>query len=153
MEVKDKMPNIRDVRTLQEKWARKAAQAAPDYEQGVSQPLTDWQQATTAAREAWAQGVQQAVQRNAFAAGVQRAGTQKWQQGALRKGARRFAEGVQVAQELGAWQQGFEPFAQVIQNTNLPPRGPKGDPRNIERVAAMARALREAKLRRTGGGR
>jgi len=147
------MPNIRDIRTLQEKWARKAAQASPDYEAGVAQPLTDWQQATQAARESWAAGVQQAIQRNAFAAGVQRAGTQKWQQGALEKGARRFTEGVQVAQQHNAWQAGFEPYANVIQGVQLPQRGPKGDPRNIERVAAMARALREAKLRRTGGGR
>jgi len=147
------MPNIRDVRVLQEKWARKASQASPDYETGVANPLTDWQQATIAAREAWAQGVQQAMQRNAFATGVARAGTQKWQQNALRKGARRYSEGVTVAAEQNTWLQGFEPYAQVIQNTQLPPRGPKGDPRNIERVAVMARALREAKLRRTGGGR
>ncbi len=147
------MPAIRDTRQLQEKWARKAQQATPDYESGVRQPKTDWQQAAEAARDAWAQGVQQAVQRNAFASGVRRVGTQKWQSGAVEKGARRYGEGVNVAAQQNAWQQGFEPFAQVIQGTTLPPRGPKGDPRNIERVATMARALREAKVRRTGGGR
>lgn len=147
------MPAIRDVRQLQEKWARRASQAGVDYEAGVQNPTTDWQQATEAAREAWAQGVQAAIQRNAFAAGVRRTGTQGWQRAAVQKGARRFAEGVQVAAQDNAWAQGFEPYAQVIQATQLPPRGPKGDPRNIERVAAMARALREAKLRRTGGGR
>lgn len=147
------MPNIRDVRILQEKWARKAQQASPDYEFGVQNPTVDWQQAAAQAREAWAAGVQAAIQRNAFATGVQRAGTQKWQQNALRKGTRRFAEGVQVAAEENAWQQGFDPYAQVIQRTQLPPRGPKGDPRNIERVAAMARALRAEKERRSGGGR
>jgi len=147
------MPNIRDLRTLQEKWARRAQQAQVDYEAGVQNPTVDWQQAAAAAREAWAAGVQQAIQRNAWATGVQRAGTQKWQQGALQKGARRFGEGVAVAAQQNAWQQGFEPYAQVIQNTQLPPRGPKGDPRNIERVRVMATNLREAKLRRTGAGR
>lgn len=147
------MPNIRDIRTLQDKWVRRAQQASPDYEDGVRNPATDWQQATVAAREAWAAGVQAAAQRNAFATGVARAGTQKWQQNAIRKGARRFGEGVQVAAEENAWQQGFEPYHRVIQSVQLPPRGPKGDPRNIERVSAMARALRQEKERRSGGGR
>jgi hypothetical protein len=34
----------------------------------------------------------------------------------------------------------------VIANTVLPPRGPKGDPRNLDRVKAITTALRAKKL-------
>jgi hypothetical protein len=39
---------------------------------------------------------------------------------------------------------------QVIESIQLPPRGPKGDPRNIERVRVIAQALRARKLAAVG---
>ena len=61
----------------------------------------------------------------------------------MEKGPARFAQGVQIAQP--AYQEGVAKYLQVISATALPPRGPKGDPRNLQRVSVLATALRKAK--------
>lgn len=127
------------------KWARVTPQRTEDYKQGIQNPRQSWQQATLAAEANQAAGVQQAITEKRFAKGVQKAGDSAWQQGALNKGTTRFGEGVQLAQEK--YQSGFAPYAQVIESTTLPPRFAKGDPRNVERVRAMALALRNKKVR------
>ncbi|MEM4019798.1 MAG: hypothetical protein QXG57_06190 [Thermofilaceae archaeon] len=145
------MPRTRDIGHLAEKWVRRASQATQDYQFGVQNPTTDWQQATLQAANAWQQGVQQAIQERRWEGGVRATPTQKWQRAAIEKGAQRFAQGVQVARD--EWAQAWEPFRQVIESVQLPPRGPKGDPNNIQRVARIAQALHEAKRRRLGAGR
>jgi hypothetical protein len=84
-----------------------------------------------------------ALARDAFAKGVARAGDAKWSQAAQGKGAERFGPGA--AAGVNDYQQGVQKYTQVIESTQLPPRGPKGDPRNIERVRVLAAALRKAK--------
>jgi len=127
------------------KWARVTPQRTDDYQQGVQNPRVPWAQATLAAADNQAKGVQEAIQDKRFQKGVTKAGDQAWQQGALEKGVVRFGQGVQVAESK--YQQNFAPFVQVIESTQLPPRYPKGDPRNIERVKAIAQALRNKKVK------
>jgi hypothetical protein len=81
---------------------------------------------------------------DSFAKGVTKAGTDKWKSKALQKGPGRFAEGVMVAGP--DYEAGFAPYRDEIERTTLPPRFPKGDPRNISRVATIAAALRKKKL-------
>lgn len=137
------MPKVKS--NYASKWARVTPQRTEDYQQGVQNPKQSWQQATLAAEANQAAGVQQAIQDKRFAKGVQKAGDTTWQQGALQKGVTRFGEGVQVSEQKYA--SGFAPFAQVIESTQLPPKYPKGDPRNIERVKAIASALRNKKVK------
>ena len=75
-------------------------------------------------------------------------GTDKWKKMASTKGPSRFAEGVMVAKP--DYEKGFAPFAEEIAKTELPPRGPKGDPANIQRVAAIAAALHKKKMELLG---
>jgi hypothetical protein len=137
------MPKVKDSARSAAKWAEKSAAATGDYEAGVANPKADWKQATAAASENYKQGVTKAAAENRFQNGVNKAGTEKWQRGAQQKGARRFAEGVAVAQP--DYEEGFAPYRDVIERTTLPPRKPKGDPSNIQRVSAMAAALSAAK--------
>ena len=102
-------------------------------------------EATTKAAGNQAAGIQEAIREKRFEKGVAKAGDQTWQQGALTKGVARFGEGVQLAQQKYA--ANFAPYAQVIESTSLPPRYPKGDPRNIERVKVIATALRNKKVK------
>lgn len=139
------MPPIKDINAISEKWARVTPGREQDYRAGVGDPNVNWQQNTAAAASTYAEGVQAAITGNRFGRGVAAAGNEKWRRKATEVGAGRWGPGVRSAQ--GDFQAGFAPFAQVIQNTNLPPRAPAGDPRNIERVATMARALSEAKRR------
>ena len=138
------MPAVKSVAESSDKWVRRAGQAAPDYQRGVQNPRTSWAEATVAAKDAQAAGVQAALANGSFEKGVSAAGNGKWQRKAASVGAQRFGPGVAAAKS--DYETGFGPYAQVIQGVTLPPRGAKGDPRNYERVTAIGNALHEAKL-------
>ena len=130
------------------KWARRAGNAGPEYEDGIRNPRKSWAQETKAAETAYEQGVQAAISAKRFGKGVDKAGDDKWSKNAIEKGPQRFQQGVSLAQP--AYEAGFAPFRDVIANTTLPPRGPKGDPKNIQRVAVLAKNLHDAKIQRAG---
>jgi len=138
------MPDIKSSSAIAEKWSRVTPQRTADYEQGVKNPRTSWKDATKAAAQAQAEGVQKAIAEKRFEKGVDKAGDEAWQRGATEKGAMRWGPGVQIAGE--AYAEGFQPFADTIKSTKLPPRYPKGDPRNLERTKAMAAALHAKKV-------
>ncbi|MCK4626063.1 MAG: hypothetical protein KAV00_12175 [Phycisphaerae bacterium] len=143
------MPEIKSMDRIKDAWKRRSAASTPDYTAGIQNPRKDWASETVAAEENYNAGVQAAVARGAFGKGVADAGTDKWKRNALSKGVQRWASGIALAEN--AYVAGFTPYAQVIANTTLPPRGPKGDPKNIERVRVMADALHQEKVRRTTG--
>lgn len=136
--------NIKDSSEIAKKWARVTPQRSEDYSTGVKNPTKDWGASTLAAADSQAKGVQQAITEKRFEKGVSKAGTAKWQAKSATKGVDRWGPGVQVAQP--DYEAGFAPYAQRIASTNLPPRYPKGDPRNLERVAVVAKALRAQKV-------
>lgn len=137
------MPAIKPSTAIAGKWARVTPQRTEDYRVGVESPRVDWATSTASAETTWRDAVTAAAGRQAFSQGVRAAGTAKWQRKALEKGPARFAEGVALAE--ADYEAGFAPYRDVIERTTLPPRGPKGDPRNIERVRVMANALRQRK--------
>jgi len=133
------MAEIKDVGRIASKWARVAPQRTQDYTEGVSQPRRDWAASAAAAQETHAAAMQKAATNKSYSRGVRAAGTAKWQQRALAKGPNRYAEGVGIAE--ADYRAGFAPYAEVIQRTTLPPRYPKGDPRNLDRIKVIATAL------------
>jgi len=137
------MANVRDPRSSAEKWARVTQGRTQDYQTGIQNPRAPWAASAAAAEDRYKAGVTEAAAQGRFGKGVKAAGDAAWQAGALNKGPARFAEGVAIGQP--AYEQGFAPFADVIRSVNLPPRGPKGDPRNLARVAAITTALRQRK--------
>lgn len=130
------------------KWARVTAGRTSEYTQGVASPRVSWAAATQAAAASYKAGVEAAIAGNRFANGVRLAGDQSWQQNTMEKGPARFAEGVALAQP--AYEIGFQPYAQVIESTNLPPRFPRGDARNMKRVEAIAMALNKRRISSKG---
>lgn len=130
------------------KWADRAASAQPFYAEGVQTTTADWAALSEAAAGNYQAGVQAAIGRQGFQKGVRKAGTQKWRRKSADVGAPRFAQGVTVAEP--DFSAGFQPFLELIGRTDLPPRGPAGDERNFQRVAAIGRALHQMKI---GGGR
>lgn len=135
---------IKSADAAAKKYATRGAAAGQDYANGVANPRQDWAQATSASAQTWGAGVQQAMSNGSFAKGVNAAGTAKWQRKATGVGVTRYGPGVQAAQ--ADYQNGVAPYLQVLANLNLPPRNPKGDPGNIQRVAMIAQALRTKKL-------
>lgn len=129
---------------IAKKWAAVAQTRAGDYADGIKSPRVDWQEATLAAAENYTAGVQAAIAAGQFVKGVARAGSAKWQAMAVAKGPARWTSGIQIAQPF--YSSGFRPYHEALGALTLPPRYPRRDPRNLERVRAIAEALAALKL-------
>lgn len=137
------MAEIKPASRIKEKWTRVTPMRTEDYKIGVQSPRRDWEKTAVAAKESHKAAMATAAAQDSFAKGVARAGSAKWQQRALAKGPGRFAEGVMVGGD--DYEKGFAPYRDEIEKTVLPPRFPKRDPRNLQRVAAIATALGKKK--------
>lgn len=144
------MTAIKSTSASSDKWVRRSSVAGPDYQSGINNPRRDWAEAASAANDNYRQAVTQAAQQGRFAQGVKNAGSDRWRDRSLAKGPSRFSEGVSLAQD--DWERGFAPYAETISRLNLPARGPKGSPQNLQRVQAVSQALRQ-QFERTLGGR
>lgn len=138
------MAEIKSLSQSAAKWKRRAGSAGQEYEEGVRNTTKSWANNTAAAEKSYEQGVTAAIGRKAFGAGVKAAGDDKWRENAIEKGPQRFTQGVSLAEQN--YEKGFGPYRETIANTQLPARGPKGDPNNIQRVAKIATALHNKKL-------
>jgi len=133
------MAEIKSITRIREKWTRVTPMRADDYKIGIQSPRRDWEKAAVAAGETYKAGVTSAAALGAYPKGVIKAGSPKWQGRALQKGPGRFSEGVMIGGD--DYEKGFSPFRDEIEKTVLPPRFPRRDPRNINRVATIAAAL------------
>ena len=141
-----KVPSMAEIKSLDrvaKKWTEVTPQRANEYADGVKNPKKSWAQATSDAADSYSEGVQAAIANDSFSKGVSEAGDAKWRDGAVNKGTRRWPEGVRLGGD--AYRQGFGPYHSAIQGVTLPPRGPKGDPRNYDRVRAIGETLHEMK--------
>lgn len=142
------MAAIRAVEQIAKKWAEVTPGRAAQYDEGVKNPVRDYATNAVAANDAWKGGVNAAVAGDRFRRGVQKVGTQKWQERASKLGTQRYGPGVQVAQN--DYQTGFAPYREAIAGAVLPPRGPRRAPQNLQRVQAIVTAIsvrKEALLR------
>lgn len=128
------------------KWARRAASAAGEYEEGVRSTSRSWAGAAAAAENNYKAGVTTAANAGRFGKGVTKAGDAKWKRGAMEKGPARYSQGVGVAE--GDYSGAVGPYLEVIGRTDLPARGPVGSEGNYQRSAALGKALRQAKVGR-----
>lgn len=137
------MASVKPLSSIADKWNRRASSAGQEYSDGIASPRRPWAASTKAAEAIYEQGVQAAIARKAFGKGVDRAGDAKWKERSESLGSGRFASGVSVSQDEYA--KGFARYHQVLSSLTLPPRNTKGSPSNLQRVAAVATALRNAK--------
>lgn len=138
--------NVPPVNAVASKWARRAASAGTEYENGVTGSGARWAAASSAAEKNYQAGVTQAAASGRFGKGVQKAGAAKYERGAREKGPARFAQGVSVAEP--DYSAAVQPYLTAIGSVDLPPRGPAGSEGNYARVAAIGKALRQLKLGR-----
>jgi len=140
------MPKIRSIAEIAAKWGDVTPRREAYYRHGIESPKKVWVEEASAASDAWREGVTAAAAEDRFGKGVAAVGQEKWKKGALEKGVKmgRWREGVAIAKDEYA--KGFAPYRDVIEAITLPPRGPKGDPRNIERVSIVTAALHAKKL-------
>lgn len=134
---------IKPIDQIVKKWQMRAGAAGSDYVTGIQNPRRPQASSAAAAAQSWATGVQQAVANGTYAKNVV-AASDKYLRNATGKGAQRYPTGITAA--AGDFQSGLTPYLTVLSNLQLPPRLPKGDPGNIQRVAAVGAALRAAKV-------
>jgi len=137
------MPKIRSASDIANKWKRVTPGRTEDYRLGVESPKKDWEDETVRAEGTYKEAVIKAANEGRFGKGVKEAGTSKWKEGALLKGTLRWGPGIEMGKDN--YEKGFAPYRDVIEKVVLPKRYPKGDPRNLERVKAIANALHKAK--------
>lgn len=138
------MAEIKSMSQIRDKWTRVTPGRTEDYKLGVQNPKRDWQAETEASKDNWKAGIDAAHAKDLFGKGVAKAGTKKWQEKALKKGPGRFAEGVYMAG--GDYEKGFAPYREAIARTDLGPKFPRRDPRNLDRVKRIVNALVAEKL-------
>ena len=127
-----------------EKWSRVTPARQEDYKLGVTNPRRDWATEAGAAAGNYKLGVDAAHAKGLYSKGIAKTGTAKWKEKALMKGPGRFAEGVFQGQQ--DYEKGIAPYLETIKSTELPPRFPRRDPRNIDRVKKIAEALANKKM-------
>ena len=126
------------------KWTRKAAASTPDYISGVDTPRIPWSTAAKASEENYKLAVVAAAGAGKFGKGITKAGDQAWQEGCQKLGKDRWAPGIASSQaKFGA---GIAGVLATIGSLTLPPRGVKGNPANLNRVAIIANALHAKKI-------
>jgi len=130
---------IKSADDIAAKWARVAPGRQADFKTGVTDTAVDWAKPTAAAADSYVAGVTDAIQRGGFAKGVEKAGTDKWRRKVSDVGVARWGPGVLAAQ--ADMSSAIAPYVDALSRTTLPPKGPRNDPRNLERVAVVARVL------------
>ena len=137
------MAAIRPMERIKKKWVDKASIAGPDYSWGVENPKKLWEEEAAKAEETYHKAITAPDIGKRFVGGVKRAGQSKYQEMAKRKGSTRYPEGITLGEPF--YDEGFAPFRDEIERTELPPKLPKGDPGNIKRVSVIASALHAKK--------
>lgn len=139
------MAAIKSIQDIGKKFIDVTPQRSAEYAAGVAKPRKDWEQSTVAAEDAQKEGVLKAIQLGSYVKGVKKAGTSKYQDGVKTKGVSRWPVGIRLA--LKAFVDGFAPYRDEIERTTLPERYARRDPRNLDRVGVLCKALGELKER------
>ena len=132
------MVKTKPIHVVKKKWIERASIAADDYKTGI-ETAEDWASATEKAAKRWQDGVTAAIRENRFVGGVRAAGTEKWKKKALEVGASRYPDGIRAAET--EYEKAMAEVLRVIEGVTLPERGPRGDPKNYDRVKAIGDAL------------
>jgi hypothetical protein len=139
---------VKDPATVMQKWTTRAAAAVNDYKAGAASPKASQSASAIAAAPLWQQAVQSPAALTAFQSGLRSSGDQGWLNGVNNKGAARYPGGIQAG--ATKFQNNITPYLQAISGLNLPPKGIRGSAQNINRVQAVAQALHQLRLQRSG---
>jgi hypothetical protein len=139
------MPAVKDLTSAAQKWSRNAGAAATEFAANAQGAADKWGRNTQASGGNFRQAISAGNIQAKFERGVSKAAQLgKFARKLASVGAGRYSEGVGGAQQ--DWSTGFEPYHGVLQTISLPPRAPRGDARNYERVKAVGQALNAKRI-------
>lgn len=128
------------------KFVERAGAASSDYAQGVQTTTKDQAARAIAAKEIHKQATMEALNRDAYAKGLQKSGQQGWKEGVAKKGVNRYAEGVSVS--AGKYATNSAPYDGARGAADNLPKGLKGSAASLARVKAVMDAQRAIKISR-----
>jgi len=114
------------------KWLGRARVARPDYEAGIKAPKEPWYEQTLKAKATYKAAISAPEVPELFERGVKRAGKERWETMALKKGADRFVPGVELSEPY--YRSQMSDILSELERITIPERAPRGDLRNLERV-------------------
>ena len=139
------MAAIKDLTSAAQKWSRNAGAASTEFAANAQGAADKWARAAQGAGGNFRQAISAGNIQAKFERGVAKAAQMgRFARKLAAVGAGRYSEGVGSAQQ--DWSAGFEPYHGVLQTISLPPRAPRGDARNYERVKAIGQALNAKRI-------
>jgi len=135
---------IKPLDAIKEKWTTVTPGRTEYYKAGTAGKGGAWEAGAKAAEGNFKASMTTVVATGAYGKGVGKAGGSAYERGVSEKGVARWPQGVSVGGDNYA--AGFGPFHSALASLKLPPRGPKGDPRNYDRVRAVGSTLRAKKV-------
>lgn len=130
---------IRPAGELAQKFKTRAGAASGDYKSGVEQAGAEWEQNAANAKDAYRDGVTEALGKGRFERGIHKSGAAHYTKRASELGSARYAGGVAAGADR--WAQNTQPFLQALASMTLPPRGQRGSPQNALRANFVAQEL------------
>lgn len=127
-----------------EKYVARASAASGDYVKGAQETTKDQAAAAIAATAIYNQQMQASITAGRYAKGLQKSGKQGWLTGVVETGGARYGEGVSLAASEYATESARFDGARGAASSM--PRGIKGSPQNLQRVAAVVAAQIRVKL-------
>lgn len=121
-----------------EKYASRSSAAAGDFVSGAQSTTKDQAAAAIAAAAIYGQATQASIADGRYQKGLQKSGKAGWLKGITDKGGNRYAEGV--SQAAGDYATESARFDSARGAAASLPRGIKGSPQNLQRVAAVVAA-------------
>ena len=133
-----------------EKYDARARVAVDDYAREAAASGDVWASNTQAAKENYRSAISAAGIADRFLGGVRRAGAAKYVRKIEAVARDRYAPGISAG--LTDYKERTEPFLATLRALVLPPRKPRGDPGNLQRVDAANKALHAKRLALMGVG-
>lgn len=131
-------------------WQQGAQARAQLYKQRAMAAGNRWAQDTAAAAPNFQTAVTSGNIGTRFANGVSRAGAGRYTQGINAKGDR-YSGGIAASGDR--YSAGVSPYIQALNGFDPGDRGPRGDPRNYNRVQAVGSRLHDLRLATLSAGR
>jgi len=128
------------------KWQNRAGASSGDYADGAKSTDKDQAARAIAAKEVYKQALNESFARDAYAKGLSKSGKQGWLQGVEQKGTQNYSTGVSSDIARNKYVQNSSRYDSARKAADSLPRGARGSAQNLNRVAAVANALRAIKV-------
>lgn len=131
-----------DVQTAQQRFADAGFARSDRYEQGTTGKGSAWNAAKARAKANWQPAIQEAISRDAFGKGLDKADAQDYENGVKNKGVPNWGTGLQAG--APKWGERVQKFSSLW-NASLPTtRGPKRSSNNLKRMTENVQRFTEA---------